>query len=72
MKVSKTKLDGVLRIELDVFEDFRGQFVETYNDKIYLDNGIEVKFVQDDPQLNISWPTDTPILSERDHVGHFV
>lgn len=48
MNVSKTKLEGVLKIELDVFEDFRGQYIETYNEKLYKDNGIDVKFIQDD------------------------
>ncbi|MCX6760499.1 MAG: dTDP-4-dehydrorhamnose 3,5-epimerase [Candidatus Nealsonbacteria bacterium] len=48
IKVSKTKLDKVLLIEPDVFEDFRGQYVETYNKKLYKEKGINVKFVQDD------------------------
>ena len=48
MQVEPTKLDGVLLIKLDVFEDFRGQYVETYNDDLYRKNGIDVKFVQDD------------------------
>lgn len=46
--VEKTKLDGVLLIKPDVFEDHRGWFVETYNEKLYRENGIDVKFVQDD------------------------
>jgi dTDP-4-dehydrorhamnose 3,5-epimerase len=48
MQVTKTKLDGVLLIKLDVFEDFRGQYVETYNEEFCRNNGIDVKFVQDD------------------------
>jgi dTDP-4-dehydrorhamnose 3,5-epimerase len=48
MQVEKTKLRGVLLIKLDVFEDFRGQYVETYNEHLYRENGIEVKFLQDD------------------------
>ena len=48
MKVSKTKLDGVLLIKLEAFEDFRGQYVETYNEALYHEHGITVKFVQDD------------------------
>lgn len=48
MKVLKTQLDGVLLIELDTFEDFRGEYVETYNERLYKENGINVKFVQDD------------------------
>jgi len=48
VKVSKTNLDGVLLIKLDVFEDFRGEYVETYNEALYRDNGVNVKFIQDD------------------------
>lgn len=49
MKVETTQLPGVLLIEPPtVFEDFRGTYVETYNEHLYRDNGIEVNFVQDD------------------------
>ena len=48
IKVSKTKLDKVLLIEPDVFEDFRGQYVEIYNKELYEKKGIKVKFIQDD------------------------
>jgi len=48
MQVTKTKLDGVLLIKPEIFEDFRGQYVETYNDKQYAESGIAAKFVQDD------------------------
>ena len=48
IKISKTNLEGVLLIDLDVFDDFRGQYVETYNEKLYKEKGIDVKFVQDD------------------------
>lgn len=52
MQVEKTKLDGVLLIKLDVFEDFRGQYVETYNEELYRKQGIDVKFVQDDISIS--------------------
>ena len=48
MEVSRTNLDGVLLIKLEVFEDFRGEYVETYNEALYQKHGIDVKFVQDD------------------------
>lgn len=48
MQVRKTKLDGVLVIRPEVFEDFRGQYVETYNEEMYSRNGVTTKFVQDD------------------------
>jgi dTDP-4-dehydrorhamnose 3,5-epimerase len=48
LKVEKTILDGVLLIRLDAFEDHRGEYVETYNERDYQEAGIDVKFVQDD------------------------
>ena len=49
MKVEKTKLDGVLQITPPtLFEDWRGEYVETYNEQLYREQGIEVQFVQDD------------------------
>lgn len=49
MDVSKTILDGVLLIKPPtIFEDFRGTYVEIYNEKLYTEAGISVKFVQDD------------------------
>ncbi len=52
MKVTKTKLAGVLLIEPEVFEDFRGEYVEIYNEELYRKEGIEVAFVQDDISLS--------------------
>lgn len=48
MEISETKLRGVLLIKPDVFEDHRGEYIETYNEVLYNKNGINVKFVQDD------------------------
>jgi len=49
MNVAKTKLGGVLLIKPPThFEDFRGEYVELYNEELYNKAGIEIKFVQDD------------------------
>ena len=49
MDVSKTKLDGVLLIKPPtIFEDFRGTYVEIYNEKLFSEAGIRVNFIQDD------------------------
>ena len=50
--VSRTELEGVLSIKPYIFEDHRGQFVETYNEESYGKNGIDVKFVQDDISIS--------------------
>jgi len=52
IKVSKTNLEGVLLIKPDVFEDFRGFYIETYNENLYKENGIDKRFVQDDISIS--------------------
>lgn len=47
MKVIKTKFRGLLIVETDVFGDHRGWFTETYTKNKFIDNGIDVEFVQD-------------------------
>lgn len=54
IKVSKTRLNGVLLINPpSIFEDFRGTYVETYNEEQYKKAGINVDFIQDD--ISVSW-----------------
>ncbi len=49
MKTLPTTLPGVVMIELDVFGDHRGRFMETYRRDRYVEHGIGVgvEFVQD-------------------------
>lgn len=53
IKVSKTNLKGVLLVKLEIFKDHRGQFIETYNEELYLKEGVGIKFVQDDIALSL-------------------
>jgi len=47
--VQNTSLDGVKLITPPtIFEDFRGDYVEIYNQKMYREAGIVTEFVQDD------------------------
>jgi dTDP-4-dehydrorhamnose 3,5-epimerase len=49
MKIEQTELSGVQKITPPtIFEDFRGTYVETYNQTIYKNAGIECEFIQDD------------------------
>ena len=48
MRVIKTDLNGVIRIELESFSDHRGKYTETYNEDAYKQAGIDVNFIQDD------------------------
>jgi len=48
IKVFNTKLKGVKLIKIRPFKDFRGEYVELYNEKLYKKVGIKIKFVEDD------------------------
>jgi len=47
MKFIKTAIVGVFIIEPSVYPDSRGYFFESYNEKVFTDNGISNRFVQD-------------------------
>lgn len=47
MKITKTKLEGVVIIEPDVFGDSRGFFMESWNKKKMAEAGLNYDFVQD-------------------------
>jgi len=53
MKVTETKLPGVVVIEPDVYGDERGFFLETWSQKRYAELGLPDRFVQD----NMSFST---------------
>ena len=52
MKVFDAKLKDVKIIELDVFEDKRGFFMESYSKEKYKKLGIDFNFVQDNHSLS--------------------
>jgi len=52
IKVEKTELDGVLLIKPSAFEDFRGSYIETYNEELYRSHGIDINFIQDDVSIS--------------------
>ena len=47
MNVVKLSLDGLCLIELKIFRDERGFFVERYNQRDFVEHGLEIRFVQD-------------------------
>lgn len=49
MKVLKTELEGVLIIDPPTnFKDFRGSYIELYNERLYKKFGVKYNFIQDD------------------------
>lgn len=47
MALIKTDIPGLIVFEPKVFNDSRGYFYESYNEKTFQDAGIDIKFVQD-------------------------
>lgn len=47
MPFIKTDFSGLLIFEPVVFEDSRGYFYESYNEKTFVKEGVNIKFVQD-------------------------
>ena len=47
MKITKTKLDGVVIVEPRVFGDHRGFFMESWSQKKFEEAGLHYNFVQD-------------------------
>jgi len=52
ISVHKTNLEKVLLVRPDIFEDHRGQFIEIYNEGLYHEHGIKIKFIQDDISIS--------------------
>ncbi|MBI3312968.1 MAG: dTDP-4-dehydrorhamnose 3,5-epimerase [Candidatus Omnitrophica bacterium] len=47
MQFTPANLEGIVIIEPKIFRDTRGFFMESYNQKMFSENGIDVPFVQD-------------------------
>lgn len=52
MPFIQTEISGLLIFEPAVFEDSRGYFFEAYNEKVFHQAGITLKFVQDNQSLS--------------------
>ncbi|WP_409303485.1 dTDP-4-dehydrorhamnose 3,5-epimerase [Peribacillus sp. SCS-155] len=52
MKVIQTKFEDAALLELTVYGDDRGFFMETYSQQIYQKNGIDLNFIQDNHSLS--------------------
>lgn len=53
MKVIRTEFNGLLVLEPKVLGDSRGYFMESYNQRTFLDAGIDIKFVQDNQSSSV-------------------
>ncbi len=53
MKVYETDLKDLLLIEPTVYEDDRGFFFESYNQRVYAEHGVTADFVQDNHSRSV-------------------
>lgn len=53
MKITPTKIQDVKLIEPKVFSDERGFFMETWNEKVFCEAGIDTIFVQDNHSRSV-------------------
>jgi dTDP-4-dehydrorhamnose 3,5-epimerase len=54
MNFIKGEIEGLIEIQPRIFEDDRGLFFESYNKKVFEDNGLFENFVQDNQSLSVS------------------
>ena len=52
MPILKTDFPGLVVFQPNVFEDNRGYFFESYNQRVFIENGIDISFVQDNQALS--------------------
>lgn len=52
MTVKETGIEGLVEIQPDIFEDDRGYFLETYNQRALEEHGILYNFVQDNQSVS--------------------
>ena len=53
MRIFDTKLQGVKKIRLESFEDFRGSYLELYDSEKFRDlTGLDIEFIQDDISIS--------------------
>jgi dTDP-4-dehydrorhamnose 3,5-epimerase len=53
MPFTKTEFNGLYIFEPLIFEDERGYFYESYNERIFQQNNINIKFVQDNQSFSV-------------------
>ncbi|ADL57963.1 MULTISPECIES: dTDP-4-dehydrorhamnose 3,5-epimerase [Methanothermobacter] len=51
-RFQRTRLDGAIIIEPEVYGDERGYFMETFNQALFRDHGLDITFVQDNESMS--------------------
>jgi len=53
MEFKKLSIDGLVLINPKIHKDSRGYFYETFNDRLFKKNGIDINFLQDNESLSV-------------------
>jgi len=72
LKVTETAVEGAYLIDLDVYGDKRGFFLESYHCQRYAEHGIDVEFVQDNRSFSIQGVVRGLHYQIRHPIGHLV
>jgi dTDP-4-dehydrorhamnose 3,5-epimerase len=72
MKVTETVIAGAFLIDLDVYGDERGFFVESYQRRRYKDLGLDMEFVQDDRSFSRGGVVRGMHYQVRHPIGHLI
>ena len=54
MEIIETPIKGLLVLKPEIYEDNRGHFLETWNQEVFKNIGIDVNFLQDNQSLSKS------------------
>ena len=52
MKITQAPIESLLIIEPRIFQDERGSFFETWNEYLFRNNGLDIKFLQDNQSVS--------------------
>lgn len=72
MKVAKTAIVGAFLIELDVYGDKRGFFLESYQHRRYAEAGMNMEFVQDNRSFSQKGVVRGLHYQVRHPIGHLI
>jgi len=72
MKAHNTAIDGAYLIDLDVFGDKRGFFLESYEKRRYAKHGIDADFVQDNRSFSLKGVVRGLHYQVKHPIGHLV
>lgn len=72
MKLTETDIEGAYLIDLDVYGDERGFFLESYHYQRYAENGLDVQFVQDNRSFSQKGVVRGLHYQVKRPIGHLV